>query len=75
MNCSGSRHGRLKQFCQRVPEAASVEKEIEELAKVAFKEWDENKRKEIQHSSYMSSYSQTDKRARGSQDWKDLFKE
>lgn len=60
----------FKQYCSRVPEALTVMKDLEELAQLALKNWNEAQRKEIQYSSYLASQRQQDKRSRGSQDWR-----
>jgi hypothetical protein len=60
----------FQRFCRVVPWAMYLLNELEELNKVAHYDWGETSRKEIQTSTYTSSYNIKDSRS-GSRKWQD----
>jgi len=60
----------FRRFCRTVPGAIILLNELEELNKVSHYDWGETSRKEIQTSTYTTSYNIKDSRS-GSRKWQD----
>lgn len=61
----------FRRFCQVIPTARALLAELDGLSRIVYQDWDESSRKEIQTSTYTTSYNLKDSRS-GSRKWQDF---